>query len=240
MRHGAVVIGGTGAIGRAVVRRLAASRVPVVFTYVHRASIAGELVDELASSGVPITALPLDLVESTAAEQLVAGAEATVPDFDVVINCAGHNLRQDMNDVSPADWSEVQIVNLLGVFEICRSLGQHMAARGRGAIVTMSSTAAVRPLKRSPHYIAAKAGVLGLTQYFAACLSPQVIVNAVMPGLIATSTRAAFHDLDQMIGEIPLGRLGDVESVARAVLFLGDPDMYMTGQVITVDGGLTL
>jgi NAD(P)-dependent dehydrogenase (short-subunit alcohol dehydrogenase family) len=240
MRHGAVVIGGTGAIGRVVVRQLVACGVPVVFTYAHRAHVADELLRESAGSDTTITALALDLAQPTASEQLVAAAESAVAEFDVVVNCAGRNIRQEMNDVTAADWNEVQVVNLFSVFETCRILGQHMAARGRGAIVTMSSTAAVRPLKRSPHYIAAKAGVLGLTQYLAACLAPRVIVNAVMPGLIATSTRDPGHDLDDMLGEIPLGRLGDVDSVARAVLFLGDPDMYITGQVITVDGGLTM
>lgn len=240
MRHGAVVIGGTGAIGRVVVRQLVARRVPVLFTYFRREEVAGELLKESARSETAMTALALDLTEPAASEQLAAAAESALPDFDVVINCIGHNIRQEMNDVTAAEWNEVQAVNLFSVFETCRILGQLMAARGRGAIVTMTSTAAVRPLKRSPHYVAAKAGVLGLTQYFAACLAPQVIVNAVMPGLIATSTRQPGHDLDDMVREIPLGRLGDVESVARAILFLSHPDMYITGQVITVDGGLTL
>jgi NAD(P)-dependent dehydrogenase (short-subunit alcohol dehydrogenase family) len=240
MRHGAVIVGGTGAIGRQVVRQLTALGVPVALTYTNRHDVAETLLAEAAALGTPASACAIDLADPDAPATLLAHARQTVTDFDILVNCAGRNIRQQMHDVTARDWDEVHSVNLYGVFTTCRMLGEHMAGHGRGAIVTLTSTAAIRPLKRSPHYIAAKAGLLGLTQYFAACLAPQVIVNAVMPGPIVTATRPDGHGLEHLLPDIPLARLGDVDSVVRAVLFLSDPDLYITGQVITVDGGLTL
>lgn len=167
--------------------------------------------------------------------------------IDVLVNCAGIYDIAPLLEVTVDSWEAVLSINLRGTFLVCREAARHMARRGRGAIVNLSSVAAFvgDPSGPAVHYNASKAGVLGLTTQLAVELAPHGIrVNAICPGVIDTPMLMMMKR-DPKAGRrflkesVPLGRLGKAEEVAALALFLAsDEASYITGAAVPVDGGL--
>jgi 3-oxoacyl-[acyl-carrier protein] reductase len=163
---------------------------------------------------------------------------------DVLVNNAGISQPKGLLEISEAEWDEVIDINLKGQFNWCKAVAPSMVAGNGGRIVNISSVSAhtgAGPTAVSKFsYCAAKAGVLGLTRGLAKELAPKVTVNAICPGAIVTAlTSKLFEERhDIIVGSIPLARLGQPEDIAEVVAFLATVEpMFITGEVIDVDGG---
>ena len=160
--------------------------------------------------------------------------------LDVLVNNAGVVSRGGLLDITEAQWDQVVDVNLKGVFLCCQSAARWMLPRRQGVIVNIASMRGVEGGSSSPHYAAAKAGVIGLTKTVARELAPHIRCNAVAPGSVDTRIQAERTEEKRqaITAGTPLGRFGLPEDIARVTAFLASDDAaYVTGQTLLVDGG---
>jgi NAD(P)-dependent dehydrogenase (short-subunit alcohol dehydrogenase family) len=238
----ALVTGGARGIGRAVADRLAAGGARVAVVDV-----------DLATGGPPSghVEMAADVADPVALAAAVDAAADALGGLSILVNNAGFGTAKAIDRYDDAEWARLVGVNLTGVWHGIRAATPHLraeaAALGDAAasIVNIAGTAASRPTRGEGPYAAAKAGVVALTRTAALELAPQVRVNAVSPGYIATRmTRAVVDDerlRARVVGRIPLERIGRVEDVAGVVAFLCSADAaYVTGQDLIVDGGSVL
>jgi 3-oxoacyl-[acyl-carrier protein] reductase len=240
----ALVTGGSRGIGRACVARLAAEGAKVALLYQRNQEAADKLVAELKSGPAEILAIQADVRDLERAHQVVDSLVEKWGRLDVLVNSAG--IVQDglMGAMTPEQWTNVIETNLGGTFNYCHAVTQPMMMQRRGAIVNLSSTAAEFAARGQTNYAASKGGIDGLTRSLAKELAARNIrVNAVAPGMIETDMSQVVRGIagEQIKSVIPLRRIGKPEEVASVVTFLASDDAaYMTGQVLRVDGGLSL
>lgn len=194
----------------------------------------------------PVVSHVVDVADSTAVKDAVAALESN-GDVVAVANCAGISQPGWIDEISSSDWDRIINVNLKGPFNLAKATGPAMYGRGDGAFVTVSSGAGQRgSVSGGVHYSAAKAGLFGLTRGLAKQLAPSVRVNCVVPGLIDTplTTDSDLWEADEIesfASTLPLGRIGDPAEIANAIAFLcSEQSSYMTGSILTVDGGAQL
>ncbi len=232
-----LVIGAAGGIGSALVRQLVASGAQV-FLAGRDAARLGALSAELGLPGAT-----LDAADPDAVDALADRAAAELGGLDGLANCVGSLILKPAHLTSTADWQATLATNLSSAFGCVRAAGRLMKS-GSGSVVLVSSAAARVGLANHEAIAAAKAGIIGLTLSAAATYARQGIrFNAVAPGLVRTPLTKGLvaSELAEKasIGMHPLGRLGEPEEVAGAILWLLDPaQSWITGQVLGVDGGL--
>ncbi len=240
----ALVTGGSRGIGRAVVEALARSGARVAFVYQSNAQAAQQLVSELAGSKMTAAAHQVDVRDKEAADSLVGKLVEEWGRLDILVNNAGIIRDGLLATMSADQWRDVLETNLTSVFNFCQAVTRPMMSARYGRIVNMSSVAAEFGNKGQANYAASKGGVEGFTRCLAKELASRgVTVNAVAPGFIETDMTAAVRNAAEaeIKKAIPARRLGKPDDVAQAVLFLaGENASYITGQVLKVDGGLTL
>ncbi|MGD0384468.1 MAG: 3-oxoacyl-ACP reductase FabG [Thermoguttaceae bacterium] len=240
----ALVTGGSRGIGRACVARLAAEGAKVAFVYQSNQQAAESLVCELQSSPGRVHALQADVRDLGRAHQIVDQLIDQWQRIDVLINSAGIVLDGLLGAMTQEQWRNVIETNLGGTYNYCHAVTQPMMIERRGSIVNLSSTAAEFASRGQVNYAASKGGIDGLTRAMAKELAARNIrVNAVAPGMIETDMSQVVRGVagDQIKKFIPLKRIGKAEEIAAAVAFLAsDEASYLTGQVIRVDGGLSL
>jgi 3-oxoacyl-[acyl-carrier protein] reductase len=238
----ALVTGGSRGIGAAVCRELAAAGAEVAVNYVRDAAAADRVCAEVREAGGRAQAVPGDVSTPEGAAALVGRVEAEVGPIAILVCNAGITRDNLIMKLSDDDWRSVIDTNLGGAFFACRAVARPMLKRRAGAIVTMSSVVGVHGNAGQTNYAASKAGLLGLTKSLAKELGTRGIrVNAVAPGYISTELTDALPEpaREAILGQTPLGRLGDPDDVARAVRFLvSDAAAFVTGDVLAVDGGL--
>jgi 3-oxoacyl-[acyl-carrier protein] reductase len=239
----ALVTGGSRGIGRACVARLAREGAKVAFVYQLNQEAAEKLVEELKDTG-PVRAIQADVRDMERAQEIVDQLVAEWGRLDVLVNCAGITRDGLLGSMLPQQWSEVMDTNLGGTYNYCRASVQTMLMARRGAIVNISSTAAEFASRGQSNYAASKGAIDSFTRALAKELAQRKVrVNAVAPGMIETDMSAAVRSLaaDKLKDIIPLKRIGSPEEIATVVAFLASDDAaYMTGQVLRVDGGLSL
>jgi 3-oxoacyl-[acyl-carrier protein] reductase len=240
----AVVTGGSRGIGRACVARLASEGAQVAFLYRSNQASADALIAELQSMPGKVRALQADVRDLQRAHQLIDQLFEEWGHIDVLVNSAG--IVQDglLGAMASEQWTEVIETNLGGTFNYCHAVTQPMMMMRRGSVINLSSTAAEFASRGQVNYAASKGGINGLTRAMAKELAPRnVRVNAVAPGMIETDMSQVVRGIagDQLKKVIPLKRIGKPEEIASVVAFLASDDAaYLTGQVLRVDGGLSL
>jgi 3-oxoacyl-[acyl-carrier protein] reductase len=242
----AVVTGGSRGIGKAVVQALAREGARVAFVYKGSTDAAKNLEAEVAAAGGVARAHQADVADPAAAERVVEAVLAEWGRVDILVNNAGVIRDKLFLQMDTDDWNAVLGTNLGGAFAFCKAVAKQMAFKQRsGRIINVSSVAAEHVNTGQANYAASKGALNSLTRVLAVELGRRnVLVNAVAPGFVETDMSQAVRNLageENLKKLIPVRRLGKPEDIAAVVVFLAGPAAaYITGQVITVDGGLSL
>jgi acetoacetyl-CoA reductase len=236
----ALVTGGIRGIGLAIGERLMNRGVRVAAGYSSNADAAEQFADKYADHGVTIHQGNIGSNEDC--ERVIGEVLEQHGQLDILVNNAGVTVDKTMRKMSPEEWDHVIHVNLSGAFYLSRAILQHMLDRGYGRVINISSVIGSSGGFGQANYASAKSGLFGLTMSLALETAAKgITVNAVTPGYITTDMTAAVPSnvMDKLIANIPVGRLGEPNEVARVVEFLADPESsYITGQVYPVNGGL--
>jgi len=243
----AVVTGAASGMGLAIARRLAArgDRVGLLDVQGEAALRAS---DELRAAGAVAVAVEADVSERRAVDAALDKVRAELGPIGILVTSAGLDAFEPFTEITRESWERVLAINLSGTFHCLQAAVPDMLAARWGRIVTISSSSAQSGALRMAHYVASKAGVIGLTKALALELAPHgITVNNVPPGLIDTpmSRRAEaagdLASLDKLAARIPLRRAGTPDDVAAICAFLcSEEGGYITGQVIGVSGGMVL
>lgn len=240
----ALVTGGSRGIGRAVVEALAADGAKVAFVYNSSQEAAEEVVTAVKEAGGECLAIQADVRSKESADRIISDVVDSWGSVDILVNNAGIIRDGLLAMMDESDWQDVISTNLNSVFNFCQAVTRQMMSQRYGRIINMSSVAANVANPGQANYAASKGGVEGFTRCIATELARRnITVNAVAPGFIETDmTQAVVSAAGKEIKKkIPARRLGVPSDIANAVLFLAQEETsYVTGQTITVDGGLTL
>ncbi|MDN4494210.1 3-oxoacyl-[acyl-carrier-protein] reductase [Ureibacillus aquaedulcis] len=238
----AVVTGASRGIGRAIALQLAAEGANVVVNFSGSEQKANEVVTEVQNLGSQAIAVQANISDSESVQQLMNAAIEQFGTIDILVNNAGITRDNLLMRMKEDEWDDVINTNLKGVFLCTKAVTRQMMKQRAGRIINISSIVGVMGNAGQANYVAAKAGVIGLTKTTARELaSRNILVNAIAPGFITTEmTDALPEDVKStMLSQIPLAKLGSSEDVAKAVVFLASDDAsYMTGQTLHIDGGM--
>ena len=236
----ALVTGGTRGIGLAICERLMNRGVKVAAGYAGRHDHAQQFADKYADHGVSIHQGNIGSNEDCV--RVVGEVLERHGQLDILVNNAGITVDKTVRKMTPDEWDHVIHVNLSGAFYLSKAILQNMLDNGYGRIINISSVIGSSGGFGQANYASAKSGLFGLTMSLALeTASKGITVNAVTPGYITTDMTAAVppNVMERLVANIPVGRLGEPNEVARVVEFLADPESgYITGQVYAVNGGL--
>ena len=240
----ALVTGGSRGIGRAIALKLAAHGADVAITYARSGDAANEVREEIEKAGCRAKAIQADAVSFERAEEVISDIVDDWEKLDILVNNAGitkDNLILRMNE---QQWDDVIATNLKSVFNYCKAVTKPMMRSPGGSIINISSVVGLSGNAGQSNYAASKAGMIGFTKSYAKELASRNIrSNVIAPGYILTEMTDTLDEkvLETIKSETPLGRAGEAEEVADAVLFLAsDLSSYITGEVIRVDGGMAM
>ncbi len=240
----AIVTGATRGIGRAISLELACRGCNIAFNYARSSAEAERLVSELSAMGRKAFSLQAGVENFNTVDGMVREVMKQFGRVDYLVNNAGIAKDKLILRMNEQDWDEVLDTNLKGAFNFCKAVAPLMVKARFGSILNVTSVSGIVGMPGQVNYSASKAGMVGLTKALAKELaSRNVTVNALALGFIDTDmTRALSEDYRlSLIKNIPLGRFGNVEEVARIAAFILSEDArYMTGQVIQLDGGLAI
>jgi 3-oxoacyl-[acyl-carrier protein] reductase len=239
-----VVTGASRGIGRAISERLAAEGAKVVINYRVSGEQAEEVVASIREQGGEALAIQADVSDFQQADSLMRAATKAYGRIDILVNNAGTTRDTLLMMMKESQWDLVIDTNLKSVFNCCKAVARGMVRQRSGRVINITSVAGLAGNPGQTNYAASKAGVIGFTKSMAKELgSRSVTVNAVAPGFVPTAlTNDLPEDLKQAaIEHTPLGRFGEPEEIAAAVAFFASEEAgYITGQVLSVDGGLAM
>ena len=236
----ALVTGGIRGIGLAICERLMNRGVHVAAGYSSNRDAAEQFADKYADHGVSIHQGNIGSNEDCV--RVIGEVLDRHGQLDILVNNAGITVDKTMRKMTPEEWDHVIHVNLSGAFYLSKAILQNMLDNGYGRIINISSVIGSSGGFGQANYASAKSGLFGLTMSLALETAAKgITVNAVTPGYITTDMTAAVpgNVMEKLVANIPVGRLGEPNEVARVVEFLADPESsYITGQVYPVNGGL--
>jgi NAD(P)-dependent dehydrogenase (short-subunit alcohol dehydrogenase family) len=230
-----LVTGAAKRIGRAIALRLAREGATVAIHYNHSREEAERTANECGAAGL----FQANLESVSEIRRMFDEVAGTLGRLDGLVNNAARFTRKNPLEITEADWDFIHSVNLKAVFFCCqnaaRIIQQHETV---GHIVNISSLGGLRPWSQHPHYCASKAGVIMLTKALAKAFAPKITVNSIAPGVIPFGKTD--ERIDRLICKTPAERAGTGDEIADGVLFFLQASNFVTGQVLAVDGGLSL
>ena len=238
----ALVTGAQQGIGKAIALAYGREGASVVINYLDNQAAAEEIASQIRALGQRAVPLAGDVAQAADIRRMVEAGES-LGGIDILVNNAGIFPRVEFLDMTEAQWDEVLNVNLKGTFLCTQAVAQKLVERHRaGAVINLASSAAFRSSPRGVHYVASKAGIVGVTRATALELAPyRVRVNAIAPGTTDTAQPRygmSEEELQAAGRQVPLGRMGTPEDVADLAVFLAsDEARHITGQTIHVNGG---
>ncbi|HBV85816.1 3-oxoacyl-[acyl-carrier-protein] reductase [Desulfosporosinus sp.] len=240
----AIVTGSGRGIGRAIALELAAAGVKVVVNYAGRSDKAEETLELIRGAGGEGVVVQADVSQQTDVDRLVRTTLEQFGRIDILVNNAGITRDTLLLRMKEDDWDAVMATNLKGVFLCTKAVSKGMLKQRSGVIVNISSVVGLSGNAGQANYAAAKAGIIGFTKSIAKEFASRGIrVNAVAPGYISTDMTGTLSEGTQndILRAIPLGRIGNPDDIAKVVRFLVSPEAsYITGQTLSVDGGMEM
>ncbi len=240
----AVVTGASRGIGRAIALELARRGARLVVNYNRNGEAAAEVVAAIEAAGGQAVSVQADVSDFGQAARLIQATLDTFGQIDILVNNAGTTRDQLLMLMKEGDWDDVLRINLKSVFNCCKAAARPMVRQRRGRIINITSVSGIAGQGGQTNYAASKAGIIGFTRSLAKELGPRnITVNSVAPGFIPTDLTANLpEELKQKaIEATPLKRMGRPEEIAYAVAFLAsDEAAFITGETLTVDGGLVM
>ena len=240
----AVVTGAGRGIGRGIALALAREGAMVVVNYNGSADRAAEVVRSIEEGGVKAAAVQCNVSDFEAAKEFYANIVKEYGKIDILVNNAGITKDNLIMKMSEQEFQSVVQTNLAGTFHGVKFVSRPMMKQRYGRIINIASVAGVTGNVGQANYSASKAGVIGLTKATAKELAPRnITVNAIAPGFVETEMTDVLSDSvkEAAVATIPLGKFGQVEDIAEAVVFLAsDRAKYITGQVLCIDGGIAM
>jgi 3-oxoacyl-[acyl-carrier protein] reductase len=234
------ITGSTRGIGRAIAHAFAQAGANVVLN--GRAAVSSALIEEFSAYGVKVVGVSGNISSNVDAKRMVAQATEALGSVDILVNNAGITRDGLSLKMSEDDFNAVLATNLTGAFNMTQAVLKPMTRARAGAIINISSVVGLMGNAGQANYAASKAGLIGLTKSIAREVAGRnVRVNAVAPGFIESDMTVGLADKikEEMLKQIPMKRFGLTEEIASVVLFLGQQE-YLTGQTITIDGGMTM
>lgn len=240
----ALVTGSSRGIGRAIALELGKKGVNVAVNYAGNESKAEEVVQELKSLGVTAIKIRANVADESDVKAMVKEVIQTFGTIDILVNNAGITKDNLLMRMKVEEFDDVIETNLKGAFLCTKAVSRPMMKQKAGKIINIASIVGVSGNAGQANYVAAKAGMIGLTKSTAKELATRnILVNAVAPGFISTDMTEVLTDEQKsaILSTIPLEKLGEPEDIANVVCFLASDDAkYITGQTIRVDGGMVM
>ena len=235
-----LVTGGARRIGAEIALTLARAGANIALTYLNSSTAADDTVSRIAKLGIRSAPLRCDLRDAQSVRSAVQQAISDLGRIDLLVNNAGAYETKNLGEISVEDWDEMFAVNVRSAFLMTQACADELRSR-QGRVINIGSLGGLRPWATHAHYCASKAALHMLTQCTAKALAPEIKVNCVAPGMIdqGESERGS-ATLDRSAARTPMRKNGIATDVAQAVLFFATCPEFITGQILAVDGGLTL
>ena len=233
----ALVTGGALRVGRAIAMALAGRGANVVVNYNRSAAAAHDTVKEIETYGVRGLALQCDVSQVAQVEEMMQSIVTQFKAIDVLVNSAAIYEKNPLDKVTERDWDTHLDINLKGSFFCAKYAGLHMLKQGRGKIINFADWAGIRPYADYLPYCISKGGVITMTRGLAKSLAPNIQVNCIAPGPILLPPDFTEEETQKVINATPLKRIGSPKDIAATVVFLVEGSDFITGAMISVDGG---
>lgn len=231
----AIITGASRGIGRAIALALAGAGVNIAINYRSRDNEAADVASQVRGLGRLAVAVKADVSVSADVDRMAGIVKKELGSPSILVNNAGIGVTHSIDDITEKDWNDTIAVNLTSAFLMIQAVLPGMRALKWGRIISLSSAAAQIGGVIGPHYAASKAGILGLTHYYAAHLAKEgITINAIAPGPVSTEMAAGLQQLNPNL--IPVGRFGTAEEISAVALLLVR-NGYITGQTININGG---
>ena len=234
-----LITGGARRLGRASALAMARAGADVAITFRNSAREAQHTVIDLCSFGVRAVALRCDVTDEKSVKAMMKDAVKELGGLDILVNNAANYETVEFEKISVKQWDAIFASNTRGPFLVSREALKALRER-RGKIINMGSLGGIQPWATHAHYCSSKAALHMLTKVMAKALAPEIAVNCVAPGMIDLGEKAAKPFMRRMAKETPMKRNGTGEEIAAAVLFFATAPHFITGQIMVVDGGLSL